>query len=991
MSTDPIVSKRKNSVVTLTEPALAIADTSKVASTAGKLLTQEVQLLSREKKSQNSAEAQHVAQTYFQQAASYSKFIEFIEILMKNPNCDVSEIFNSRNSQADGNIEYEIGALYQAIEQNLSMFDNDDSSPHVLQIKDGNGKNILEQFRNHLVKKLLQEREIGNLFYIEYLIGEKKPIDQVFNQLGEKTKAIIIKSLQKSIPESKEDILKAIAKNPALLSQNFRKFSALETAQKKLSDKFSRRFKFSGAYLSTFAPHNIYEKTLRDTQKIEQLQNFHFQLTSTPSGINKKAVLEQFDKLDRDLKDALSWIVYIAEFKPIDVSQSFGEEKIRENPFFLLTCKNSEGKDVILQLIEHYQTVIAMREQNQNPDMDCNIFDGIRKYDQEMTLPESPIPCDSTELLRHPKLLNALPQNLRVAMVVAELTGVVSTGGLAAAVEGMSLALGKDKTRIILPKYDVINSKIILVEKPKYQITLNGHSHKVFKGTTEKGLKCYFIEDSVFNVGKDENGKPNSIYSYSGDDGHTRAINERRRWAHFSSHAADLVYKLSQKEKKPVQLVNAHDAQAAMVAGILAERHPDEWKAGKTPATCLIEHNVLIPLQYDWKDAQEILKEIGLFGTPLTALRDGLKRSDMCWTVSNTYAKELQTETFGNGMHRDFKIEAFKGKQIGIVNGNGFNPQSSPNNLKKWKKVESGQIVDLSYGPDDSDLPGKIMHIRHELSVYMREHQLGYIDPQKPIFFYVGRYDSAQKGIGKLKVIMEEAIKCEAQFICIGPDLDPVHEKESNDVLIELERFAKVHRFCGISVIRDYKRSDGRFHWQLGNTEKGDTEADKTGVQGFGTLLRAAADVGFFPSSYEPCGLVQGEMHQMGVFSAATKTGGFADTIYTEGNKKNGYLFERCADWNSEQQDEAIRMTVRTAAKESKENVNNLYSKNYKKEHLAVHQKREIMRRAARLSWTSTPDNTHSPIDFYTLAYAKAFENRGKRGVNLADLHLQKL
>lgn len=988
LPTDPIISKKTNLMSIHTESVLGGMDTSKVRPIASRLLEQGIQLPSKDKITRNSAIAFDTAKMHFQKAASYGRFIELLKSQMADSSCSHYEIIH-----VGGDFKYECEAFSQAINQNLSKFDNDGNSSHILQIKDGTGKNIVEQFLNHLAKKVVQERDLGNLLYIEYLVAEKKPIDEVFNQLSDKTKAIIIKCLEKSICDSGQDIVNAVLQNPALLSQNFRKFSVLERAIEKLSHKFSRRFKFSGAYLSNFTPENICEKTLRDTQKIEQLQNFHFQLTSSLSGINKKAILKQFDKLDIDLKQALSWIVYIAHYKPTNVSLTFGEEKIKEDPFFLLMCKNGEGKDIVLQLIEHYQAVIVMREQCRNPDMDCSIFERIQKYDDEMTLPDDPVSCDSAELLRHPELLNVLPENLRIAMVVAELTGVVSTGGLAAAVEGMSLALGKDKTRIILPKYDVINSKIILVEKPKYQITLNGQTHKVFKGATEKGLKCYFIEDSVFNVGKDKNGKPNSIYSYNGDDGLTRATNERRRWAHFSSHAADLVYQLNKKKNNPVQLVNAHDAQTAMIAGILEERYSEEWKTGKTSVTCLTEHNVLIPLQYDFPAAQEILREIGLTRAPLTALLDGLKRSDMCWTVSNTYAKELQTATFGNGMHRDFKIQALKGKQIGIVNGNGngWNPQNCPP-LKKWKKVETGEMVDLTYGPDDSDLPGKIMHIRYELSKYMEQNDLGNIDPEKPIFFYVGRYDAAQKGIGKLKVIMEEAIKCGAQFICIGPDLDPVHEKESNDILKELEIFAKEYSHCGACVIRDYKRSDGRYFWQEGNTEKGDTEADKTGVQGFGVLLRAAVDIGFFPSSYEPCGLVQGEMHRMGVFSAATKTGGFADTIYTEGNKKNGYLFERCVDWNSEEQDEAIKMTVREAAKESQENVTNLYSKEYNKEHLGVHQKREIMRRAARLSWTDTPDGMIAPIDYYKLAYAKAFTNREKRGRDLTtDLHLQKL
>ncbi|MBS0603887.1 MAG: glycogen/starch synthase [Verrucomicrobia bacterium] len=695
---------------------------------------------------------------------------------------------------------------------------------------------------------------------------------------------------------------------------------------------------------------------------VPQLQSMQADFNGLQDTQSRLKVFHQLPEFVQSDLSNLVWLEHGGRNNPEFGWWRYGEQTIEKNPLVL-----TQGQPSI---IEQYLKALDGR-------LDYHILMGVEKFESELPVPQAPVDCSASRQLSDPRLSEELPKNMQVAMVAAEFAGVINMGGLAPAVEGMARAYGVDKTRIILPKYDVINSALVLKEKAKYQIEVNGKTYKVFKAKVN-GFKCYFIEDELFNVGRNAEGKPNNIYN--GQSSQNPDAEVKRRWAHFQSEAAELVMKFSQKEKNPVELVHVHDAQTALVPKILQERHFEEWKKGLTPATVFTFHNNNCPLPYDYQETQESLREIGLSGDPLNSFIEGVEKSDMSTTVSEKFAEEVQTDLYGKGMQRPVRINASKGNVVGIVNGNtnGWNPKTDAQ-LKKWIDPVTGNPIDLTYGPDDADLAEKTIAIREQLVKYLNYHDLGKIDPKKPIFFYVGRYDAYQKGIDKLPLIMKEAVKNGAQFICIG--LEP--DEKADAALKEMETYAKEIDHQGVCIIRDFKRKDGRIHWQQGNS----CPEDKTGVQGFGNLLRAAVDVGIFPSIFEPCGLVQGEMHRMGVETAATATGGFVNTIITSGPNQNGYLFPRIPDWQSEQQDIEIQKTVQEAAERNQEKLDALYGDDPEARDQSVAQKRVIMRNAANSSWDKTFDGSLSPIDRMKRVYAKSLRNRSLRGVIPMDVH----
>jgi glycogen synthase len=230
----------------------------------------------------------------------------------------------------------------------------------------------------------------------------------------------------------------------------------------------------------------------------------------------------------------------------------------------------------------------------------------------------------------------------------------------------------------------------------------------------------------------------------------------------------------------------------------------------------------------------------------------------------------------------------------------------------------------------------------------------------------VGRFDYSQKGIDKLEFIMDEALRNGAQFVCVGIDADD----QAKEVLARMKRKARALNHRGVLILED-KKVDGKLFFQ----------------SEFGSLLRAATSIPVFPSIYEPCGLVQGELNRYGKKVVATKTGGFMDTL----NNTNGYLFERLANWYTDEQNQAIAQTLRSAIANAVLFQNALYDGTEDDQRPFLEQTRTIMRNARNSTWERTPDGSLSTIRRLELAYAKAFTRRRKRGQVTTPLQTLKI
>ncbi len=696
-----------------------------------------------------------------------------------------------------------------------------------------------------------------------------------------------------------------------------------------------------------------YQVKIEAQRKLEKLEPFVRASQRVPA-LSNQALYHEFEKIEEPIKARLRhelWLESGGRINPKFGGPGWARKEIIRNPRCVLPLIQPELS--LLQEKAHY-----------------TLNRGVDQFDAEMAIPEGYVVNTIEDILHDPEIMASAPAQIQVAMATAEFAGVISVGGLAGAAQGIAKGVGERNVHVIMPKFDTlpeaVKSKLTPVRK--YQIKLADKTHRVFEAV-HNDTHFYFIEDDAnFTVGFRE-GKPLNIYEYANGKRITDT-GQKRRWAVFQSLAAELIYKLSKEEENPVNVVHVHDAQTALIPAILKARHHREWLQGESPATVFTFHNNLSQQSYDYKPVSSQLEEIGLPRTVHNSFIQGLEDADAVTTVSLQFSKEAQTAQFGKKAEQHVKAAAYHGKLYGIVNGNtnAWDPATNPT-LKSWKTLD-GTPVNLSYGPETPDLRDKLIFARKELAVHLAHHELATIDPTKPIIFFIGRYDHQQKGIDKLPKIMEEALAQGAQFICIGTNADP----NAARVLRKMQERATELGNNGVLVLEDYPDSDGRLHYQMG--------------LGLGPLMRAAIDVGCFPSSYEPCGLVQGEGFRFGKRTIATDTGGFHDTIITEGPKKNGYLFKRHEKWHSPEQDQAISVALTEAIEDARTTLTALYfgSDDEAEEHLAP--MRSLMRDAIQSTWTEAPDGSDDipAIYQYDLIYAKALKDRTKRRTNLLPI-----
>ncbi len=699
--------------------------------------------------------------------------------------------------------------------------------------------------------------------------------------------------------------------------------------------------------------------------QIHRLETEIFQFISEAGKLTTQpaAVLALYNALSPKAQDDLRYRVWYHDGGHSDPhfgGWGYGENKIRTQPIHLFEGRPSIAWKYLRDLREKWET--ADKTLIENFECTC-------------ALPSNPIDVSTSPLEKREGLIDHLPHHLRIAFVTAELAGVVSSGGLASALDGMVRGFGAEDSRVIIPLYrggPIKDEVIAQMKETDHNIRVEGREIKIWK-TKIRGVRCYFVDDpSVLTIQKKPDGSVGNFYG----DSSTEYDLQRHRWSVFQKAAADLSYAFSKKEH-PIELVHVHDAQTALVPKILQKSHPEEWSEGRTPATVFTFHNTAEPMFYP-DDRAYRLSSIGLPHQQVNSFIEALNDAEMVTTVSRTYGLETQMASprvFANGMHDSIHKAAFKGKLYGIVNGNtnDWNPMKSQP-LEKWRSVLPGQegTCDLRFGPQMSDeqLASNLKRCQQELCAYLKQldptdpeayEAYADLDPEKPINMYVGRYDFGQKGIDKLMVAMRETLALGGQFICVGTEPDPA----SQYVLDQLKRIAREeYENKGVLILIDKKKNGSLVHQSK-----------------FGPLLRAASILGNFYSAYEPCGLVQGEFNRYGKKVIATRTGGFPDTLMTEGPGANSFLVDRMENWESEEQNNAIRQTLRIAFHEAHQLQNALYHGTPEEIAPFMQQMRTIMTNALNSTWEKTPDGSLSAIRRMELVYAEAFRQRENRGI----------
>ncbi len=206
-------------------------------------------------------------------------------------------------------------------------------------------------------------------------------------------------------------------------------------------------------------------------------------------------------------------------------------------------------------------------------------------------------------------------------------------------------------------------------------------------------------------------------------------------------------------------------------------------------------------------------------------LKGGLVFSDVLNTVSETYAKEIQTEEFGFGLEGVLYGE--RDNLFGILNGVDYeiwSPESDPH-------------IKANYRPDD--LSGKLVCKKDLLDEY------GFSsETETPVVGIISRL-VAQKGFDILYEIGSKLAGLDVRFVVLGTG-----ERKYEEFFREMA--SRYPSKFGVKIAYD------------------DVIAHK---------IEAGADMLLMPSRYEPCGLNQIYSLKYGTVPIVRNTGGLADTV----------------------------------------------------------------------------------------------------------------
>ena len=422
---------------------------------------------------------------------------------------------------------------------------------------------------------------------------------------------------------------------------------------------------------------------------------------------------------------------------------------------------------------------------------------------------------------------------MKVLFVTSEANPFVKTGGLGDVMGALPQSLhnlGVD-ARVVLPKHKNIKGDYVKkLEFIKWFMVPVGWRNQycgVFK-YEHKSVTYYFI-DNEYYFNRD------GLYGY-GDDA--------ERFAFFDR--AVLCF-LKEIDWQP-DIINCNDWQTGMIPVL----HKLEYR--KDPfysnmKTVFSIHNLLfkgtfspdiLPNYFGYDYMPMANGSVELHGGA-SFMKGALNYSDIITTVSNSYAEEIKTPQYGEGLDGLLREKSFRLK--GIVNGidyEEFNPEEDNLIYRKFNY---------------EDLKGKTENkilLQKELGLPQKENT--------PMIGLVSRL-TIQKGCDLIINIIDRLLQNDIQVVILG----------TGDYLYE-ETFKKLQYRYPDKISANIKFDNVLAH-----------------------KIYAASDMFLMPSLFEPCGLGQLIALRYGTIPIVRETGGLKDTIrpYNQYSKVgNGFGFK---------------------------------------------------------------------------------------------------
>jgi starch synthase len=411
---------------------------------------------------------------------------------------------------------------------------------------------------------------------------------------------------------------------------------------------------------------------------------------------------------------------------------------------------------------------------------------------------------------------------MKVLVVSSEIVPFAKTGGLADVTGTLPKVLRRKGVEVdcILPKYKIVTEE-------NHRLEPVGSRIKVPIGNREEEgniLVTRLNDDVNFYLVQNERYF-NRDFLYGTNEGDY--VDNAERFIFFSRAVLEF---LVHKEMR-YDIIHANDWQTGLIPVYLKTIYSGHDVFSKTASVFTI-HNLgyqglfwshdmpLTGLGWEMYTPQALE-----FYGKINFLKGGLVFSDVLNTVSETYAKEIQTEEFGFGLEGVLYGE--RDNLFGILNGVDY---------EIWSP-ESDSHIKENYRPDD--LSGKLVCKKDLLDEY------GFSsETETPVVGIISRL-VAQKGFDILYEIGSKLAGLDVRFVVLGTG-----ERKYEEFFREMA--SRYPSKFGVKIAYD------------------DVIAHK---------IEAGADMFLMPSRYEPCGLNQIYSLKYGTVPIVRNTGGLADTV----------------------------------------------------------------------------------------------------------------
>ena len=425
-----------------------------------------------------------------------------------------------------------------------------------------------------------------------------------------------------------------------------------------------------------------------------------------------------------------------------------------------------------------------------------------------------------------------------VAFIGSECYPFVKTGGLGDVMSALPKALAKLNldVKVILPRYKCIPQEY--QEKMEYRgsfyMNLCSDGKQYYVGIMEyqeDGVVYDFIDNDEF---------------FSWGNPYTNLIDDIPKFCYFAKAS---LAALNYLDWTP-DVVHCHDWQAALVPLYLRTSFSDT-DVGRAIAVLTI-HNLRFQGVYDRKMIQYwsglpdyVFNKDCLTQNWLDAnmLKGGIDYCNKVTTVSNTYAEEIQTEEYGEGLAEHLRYH--QNKILGIVNGidtDIWNPATD-------------KLLASNYDAE-SVIKNK------KVNKKALQEALGLdVDENKMVIGLISRLTN-QKGLDLVNDVIPGIMDGNTQVVVLGTG-DSQYE----------------------NTFRYYE-----------NKYKGSFCAYIAYNENVAHNIYAGCDALLVPSRFEPCGLTQLISMRYGAVPIVRETGGLKDTVQPYNvfeNTGNGFTFDR--------------------------------------------------------------------------------------------------